>query len=122
MDGILDVIEKNRFDTTTNTLYFGDLGNQNLDKILKLLDYGGQQGLTENKKARANVSFPSNSDYDETLRRVRDTYNRDGLLQEQKESYNTLYEQAQEVARVLNFLPESKNYIETNKDDKNLRV
>ena len=85
-----------RYDTTTNTLYIGDLGNQNTDKILKLIDYATENGLRKHEQARANISFPSNGDYSETLRRVRDTYNRDGLFQEQKDSFNTLYEQAQE--------------------------
>ncbi|MBP8762308.1 MAG: hypothetical protein KBH21_00480 [Acetoanaerobium sp.] len=88
-----------RYDTTTNTLYIGDLGNQNTDKILKLLDYATENGLRKHEQARANISFPSNGDYSETLRRVRDTYNRDGLFQEQKDSFNTLYEQAQERLR-----------------------
>ncbi len=88
-----------RYDTTTNTLYIGDLGNQNLDKINKFLDYAGQQGLTGHEYKKANISFPSNSDYSETLRRVRDSFQRGAISQRQKDSFNTLYEQAQERLR-----------------------
>ena len=88
-----------RYDTTTNTLYIGDLGNQNLDKINKLLDYAGQQGLTDYEPKRATISFPSNRTYAETLRGAWDKFQGSNISQGQKDSFNTLYEQAQERVR-----------------------
>lgn len=84
------------YDTKTKTLYIGDLGNNNLEKIKNLIIFAKNYGLEKYKGQRANIGFPSIGDYAETLRRVGDSLRGNQSTRGQKNSLDTLIRQAEE--------------------------
>jgi len=89
------------YDTVTKTLYIGDLGNNNFDKIEKLYKFAINYGLKEHKSEKATISFPSSSSYGGSLQEYGNS-----LLPESEErgrGFNTLYKEAQE--RLANDTP-----------------